>query len=147
MASDDRAPGEILPPTDPNSGRHATFAIARVSRDILDQSTIGAIFTDREFAGGYNRVGGIDANIKLDQNWRLQGAAVTSSTLNVDGTHSAGPGYKLGLRHRDWLRQPRGRASAECECELLLPAGRKVFEFLGADAAAVQHLRPQWHGA
>jgi hypothetical protein len=97
MESDDRAPGEILPPTDPNSGRHATFAIARVSRDILDQSTIGAIFTDREFAGGYNRVGGIDANIKLDQNWRIQGAAVTSSTLNVDGTHSAGPGYKLDL--------------------------------------------------
>jgi len=97
MASDDRAPGEILPPTDPNSGKHATFAIARVSRDILDQSTIGAIFTDREFAGGYNRVGGIDANLKLDQNWRIQGAAVTSSTLNVDGTHSAGPGYKVDL--------------------------------------------------
>jgi len=97
MASDDRAPGEILPPTDPNRGKHATFAIARVSRDILDQSTIGAIFTDREFAGGYNRVGGIDANLKLDQNWRIQGAAVTSSTLNVDGTHSAGPGYKVDL--------------------------------------------------
>ncbi len=97
LASDDRAPGEILPPTDPNSGKRATFAIARVSRDILDQSTIGAIFTDREFAGGYNRVGGIDANIKLDQNWRIQGAAVTSSTLNVDGTHSAGPGYKVDL--------------------------------------------------
>jgi hypothetical protein len=97
LASDDRAPGEILPPTDPHSGERATFAIARVSRDILDQSTIGAIFTDREFAGGHNRVGGIDANIKIDQNWRLQGAAVTSSTLNVDGTHSAGPGYKLDL--------------------------------------------------
>jgi hypothetical protein len=97
LASDDRAPGEILPPTDPNSGKRATFAIARVSRDILDQSTIGAIFTDREFAGGYNRVGGIDANIKLDQNWRIQGAAVTSSTRNVDGTHSAGPGYKVDL--------------------------------------------------
>ena len=97
LASDDRAPGEILPPTDPHSGERATFAIARVSRDILDQSTIGAIFTDREFAGGYNRVGGIDANIKIDQNWRLQGAAVTSTTLNVDGTHSAGPGYKLDL--------------------------------------------------
>ena len=78
----------------PHSGERATFAIARVSRDILDQSTIGAIFTDREFAGGYNRVGGIDANIKLDQNWRIQGAAVTSSTLNVDGTHSAGPGIQ-----------------------------------------------------
>ena len=71
--------------------------IGRVSRDILDQSTIGAIFTDREFGGGYNRVGGADANIKLNQNWRVQGAAVTSSTLNTDGTYLAGPGYKVDL--------------------------------------------------
>jgi len=97
LATDDRAPGEVVPPLDPHSGDRATFTIARVSRDILDQSTIGAIFTDREFGGGYNRVGGIDANLKLNQNWRIQGAAVASSTLNVDGTHSAGPGYKVDL--------------------------------------------------
>jgi hypothetical protein len=42
-------------------------------------------------------VGGVDANIKLNRNWRVQGAAVTSSTLNLDGTHSAGPGYKVDL--------------------------------------------------
>jgi len=98
LASDDRAPGEALPPTDPHSGDRATFTIARVSRDILDQSTIGATFTDREFAGGYNRVGGLDANLKLNKNWRVQGAAVTSSTVDVvAGTHSAGPGYKIDL--------------------------------------------------
>src|SRR5579864_4333126 len=98
LASDDRAPGEALPPTDPRSGDRATFTIARVSRDILDQSTIGAIYTDREFGGGYNRVGGVDANLKLNSNWRVQGAAVTSSTVDVvAGTHSAGPGYKIDL--------------------------------------------------
>ncbi|HVO82139.1 MAG TPA: DUF5916 domain-containing protein [Terriglobales bacterium] len=95
LASDDRAPGEALPPGDPHSGDRATFTIARVSHDILEQSTIGAIFTDREFGGGYNRVGGVDANIKINQNWRVQGAAVTSSTLNPDGSYSAGPGYKV----------------------------------------------------
>jgi hypothetical protein len=97
LASDDRAPGEALPPSDPHSGERAAFTIARVSRDILEQSTIGAIFTDREFAGSHNRVAGIDANLKLDQNWRIQGAAVTSSTLNLDGSHSSGPGYKVDL--------------------------------------------------
>jgi hypothetical protein len=98
LASDDRAPGEVLPPTDPHSGERATFTVARVSRDILDQSTIGATFTDREFGGGYNRVGGLDANLKLNQNWRVQGQAVTSSTVDVvAGTHSAGPGYKVDL--------------------------------------------------
>jgi hypothetical protein len=95
LASDDRAPGEVVPPSDPHSGERATFTIARVSRDIFNQSTVGAIFTDREFGGGYNRVGGVDANIKINQNWRVQGAAVTSSTRNVDGSYQAGPSYKV----------------------------------------------------
>lgn len=95
LASDDRAPGEAVPASDPLARDRATFTIARVSHDILEQSTVGAIYTDREFAGSYNRVGGIDANIKVNQNWRVQGAAVTSSTLNTDGSYLAGPGYKL----------------------------------------------------
>lgn len=99
LASDDRAPGEALAPTDPHAGDRATFTIARVSRDILDQSTLGAIYTDREFAGGYNRVAGIDANLKLDPHWRLQGQAVSSATYDViAGTPRLdGLGYKLDL--------------------------------------------------
>src|SRR5579859_3400491 len=98
LASDDRAPGEVLPPTDPHFGERATFTIARVSRDILEQSTIGALYTDREFGGGYNRVGGLDANLKLSQNWRLQGQAAHSSTNDVvAGTRGDGFGYKLDL--------------------------------------------------
>lgn len=95
LTSDDRGPGESVPPGDPHSGDRATFTIARVSHDIREQSSIGVLYTDREFGGAYNRVGGVDANLKLNQNWRVQGQAVASSTLNVDGTHSAGPGYKL----------------------------------------------------
>jgi hypothetical protein len=99
LASDDRAPGEVLPPSDSHAGDRATYTIARVSRDILDQSTIGAIYTDREFAGGYNRVGGIDANLKLDPHWRLQGQAASSATHDViAGTPRLdGLGYKLNL--------------------------------------------------
>jgi hypothetical protein len=99
LATDDRAPGEALPPSDPHAGDRATYTIARVSHDILDQSTVGAVFTDREFAGGFNRVAGIDANLKLDPHWRLQGQAVASSTLDViAGTpHVDGLGYMLDL--------------------------------------------------
>jgi hypothetical protein len=99
LASDDRAPGEVLPPADPHSGERATYTIARVSRDVLEQSTVGAIYTDREFAGGFNRVGGVDANLKLDSHWRLQGQALASSTHDViAGTPQLdGLGYKLDL--------------------------------------------------
>jgi hypothetical protein len=37
----------------------------------------------------------VDASIKINQNWRVQGAAVTSSTLNTNGSYTAGPGYKV----------------------------------------------------
>lgn len=110
LASDDRAPGEALPPSDTHAGDRATFTIARVSRDILDQSTIGAIYTDREFAGGYNRVGGIDGNFKLNSNWRLQGQAVMSGTVDpIGGLNQGGLGYKLDLersgRQFNWQSQ------------------------------------------
>jgi hypothetical protein len=97
LASDDRAPGESVPPGDPLSGDRATFTIARVSRDVLEQSTIGALYTDREFAGTYNRVGGVDANIKIGQNWRAQGQAVQSTTTNLDGSHSSGPMFGTAI--------------------------------------------------
>ena len=162
LASDDRAPGEALPPSDPHSGERATFTIARVSRDILEQSTIGAIFTDREFAGGHNRVAGIDANLKLDQNWRIQGAAVTSSTLNLDGSHSSGPGYKVDLERSGrklnlqalYLDYSPGFVTEtgfvnridirqqNVNTLLLLPAGREVPDLLGTHPQAVQHLGP-----
>jgi hypothetical protein len=98
LAADDRAPGEALPPTDPHAGDRATFTIARVSRDILNQSTVGAIFTDREFAGGHNRVGALDANVKLGENWRVQGQAAMSATIDpIAGVNQGGLGYKLDL--------------------------------------------------
>ena len=80
MATDDRAPGEVLPPTDPHAGERATFTIARVSRDIFEQSNIGATYTDREFARRIQPRRRRGRNLKLTQNWRLQGQAVTSST-------------------------------------------------------------------
>jgi hypothetical protein len=96
MAIDDRAPGSSVPESDPVAGDRAAFFIGRVSRDILGQSSIGAIYTDREFpsAGEYNRVGGVDARLKFNPNWTSLFQAVTSSTQLPDGTHAAGPAYR-----------------------------------------------------
>ena len=85
LIADDRSPGLLVPNTDPSYGEHAHFAIGRVSHDIGTQSSIGAMFTDREFVGTFNRVGGLDGTFRLNQNWTAQYRGYMSSTLDTSG--------------------------------------------------------------
>ena len=96
------------------------FTIARVSRDIFRQSSVGALYTDWECptTGEFNRVGGVDTHLKFNPNWTLDGQAVASSSnLNLNceanlypfssgnrgnGNYYAGPAEKLELQ-RDGL--------------------------------------------
>jgi hypothetical protein len=130
MTSDDRSPGLSFPNDDQLSGVRSYFTIARVSRDIFRQSSIGVLYTDWECpsTGEFNRIGGIDSRIKFNQNWTLDGQAVDSSSNLLggplspnyssnncesyltpfssgsvgDGNHYAGPADRLELR-RDGL--------------------------------------------
>ncbi len=97
LMADDRAPGLQVPPTDPLAGERAKFAIVRVARDVLRDSTIGAIFTDREFDGGFNRVGGVDGRIRLSKTVITSFQAVESATRNPDGSYLAGPAFEYDL--------------------------------------------------
>jgi len=135
MASDDRAPGLAVPSYCPLSeipsfcadnlyGIRSYFTIARVSRDIFKQSSVGAVYTDWECpaTGEFNRLGGLDTRLKLTPNWTLEGQAVVSSSnllgLNAgnlestceyglypfssgnfgNGNYYAGPADKLDLK-------------------------------------------------
>src|SRR5271155_4261380 len=95
MATDDRGPGlavpSFCPPTSPIcssllSGDRSYFTIARVSRDIFKQSSVGAVYTDWECptTGEFNRVGGVDTRLRFNANWSLDGQAVVSSS-NLQG--------------------------------------------------------------
>lgn len=92
LVADDRAPGESVVRTDPDFHKRATFAIGRVTYDIGKHSSLGAIFTDREFAGDFNRVGGLDGNYQFTQHWNGSFHSVVSSTLNSTG-------YSFGQDH------------------------------------------------
>jgi hypothetical protein len=96
LSSDDRGPGNIVPDNSPLAGDRATFNIARVSRDIFGQSSVGAIYTDWELPGSneFNRVGGLDSRLKFNPNWTGTFQGVVSSTQNFDGSYQAGPAYK-----------------------------------------------------
>src|SRR5206468_11781296 len=69
LFADDKSPGKIVADNDPLFGKKAYFSIGRVTHDIGANSSFGFIYTDREFAGDFNRVGGVDGNYKINKNW------------------------------------------------------------------------------
>ena len=102
LTADDRSPGKSVPQSDSLLNTKAYYTIARLNRDIWKQSTIGLIFTDREYEGSYNRVGGIDTRLKFNDHWIWTAQGVvssnweTSGTNGVEGTdwtYSAGPSF------------------------------------------------------
>jgi hypothetical protein len=99
MSTDDRAPGLAVPSycpatspicSDSLSGIRSYFTIARVSRDIFKQSSVGVVYTDWECptTGEFNRVGGVDTRLKFNANWTLEGQAVVTSS-NLQGLNSS----------------------------------------------------------
>jgi hypothetical protein len=99
LVVDDASPGLTVSPSSPEAGSRAYFAIGRVNRDIGRQSTVGAMFTDREYNGSFNRVGGVDTFIRLNTNWNAIAQALVSSTQRADGSYLAGPAFDAEL-HR-----------------------------------------------
>ena len=92
LTADDRAPGLTVAPSDRLAGTRQYFTIARVTRDLMKQSSVGAIYTDQEYpaAGEFNRIGGVDARIKFTPSWTATGQSVVSST-QFGGSYQAGP--------------------------------------------------------
>lgn len=95
LAIDDREPGETVSEGDPLFEKKAFYGVGRVSQDIGKDSSVGGIYTDQEFAGSWNRIGGLDFVAKLNKNWTVNGQSVESSTRALDGTYSAGPASKI----------------------------------------------------
>jgi hypothetical protein len=92
---DDREPGETVGPGDPLYQHRAKVAVGRISEDLGKGSSVGVIFTDEEFGGGWNRVGGVDFTARLNKSWTVLGQMVESGTL---GTVDSGtpPSYSAG---------------------------------------------------
>jgi hypothetical protein len=99
LLADDEAPGKRVLPGDPLFGQRAKVGVFRLQREIFGQSSLGVIYTDRELAGGFNRVGALDGHVKLGGQWAAAFQGVTSSTRFPDGSRLAGPAYKGYLRH------------------------------------------------
>ncbi len=98
IVADDESPGKIAPLGDPLHGSRAWFGVASVREDILKQSSIRFLATDREYQDGYNRVAGIEGNFKLGKNWLFNAAAFQSATRATSadgGSELHGPAFEL----------------------------------------------------
>jgi hypothetical protein len=98
LVTDDEAPGRRALPGTPLHGQNASYGIFRVSRDVFEEGSVGAIYTDWSFEESSNRVGGADFRFKLTPNLVLSGQAVTSSTTSLGERDVAGPAYNLELQ-------------------------------------------------
>jgi hypothetical protein len=99
FAIDDREPGQTVPMGDPLYGKRATFAVGRAAQDFGKDLTIGAIYTDEEFGGGWNRIGGLDFTWRPSKTWTVMGQSVESSTKGSRTDSVASifpPGYSAG---------------------------------------------------
>jgi hypothetical protein len=93
LSASDEAPGRPSETDVPNpyEGRNQLFTVARAQYALGEASYLGAIATDSAFAGGFNRVVGADASIKIDDHQRVAGMALyTSSRATGTGTETSG---------------------------------------------------------
>lgn len=98
LVADDESPGNAVQPGDPLHGTRARFGVLRLNRDLFREATVGVLLTDREYEGGHNRVGSVDARFKLNPNWVAMLQAAASSTRSPDRTSQTGPAFSAQLR-------------------------------------------------
>lgn len=99
LAIDDREPGETVPQEDPLYRHREQTYVGRVSEDLGKGSNVGLMYTDQEFGGGWNRIGGGDFTWRANDHWTVLGQMVESSTQGSQPQSAAAvlpPGYGAG---------------------------------------------------
>jgi len=90
LATDDRAPGERAEADDSEHGRRTGVGVLRLFREFGTNDRAGMIYTERQIGSEYNRVGGLDTRLELDENWTLTGQGIYSDTQSQEGQRETG---------------------------------------------------------
>jgi hypothetical protein len=84
IAINDRAPGRV-PAPDPLAGSRAGVAAFRIQRELGEESTIGALVTNRELEGSFNRMVSLDSRLRLGRTWAAVGQVMHSEESSTSG--------------------------------------------------------------
>jgi hypothetical protein len=92
LSAADQAPGRPSDAEAPNpyEGNDKYFNIVRAQYSLGATNYVGAIVTDAEFAGGFNRVAGADVSVKIDDRQRLNAMALYSASQSPGSTADRG---------------------------------------------------------
>jgi hypothetical protein len=101
LSAADQAPGQASQTDTPNpyEGKDKFFNVARAQYSLGASTYVGAILTDARFAGGFNRVVGADASVKIDDHQRVSAMALYSNSLAPAGTPGGGNAGQGGAAH------------------------------------------------
>jgi hypothetical protein len=100
LASDDRAPGQVLAQGQVGHGDRALDGVFRIEREFGHQSHVGLFLGGTKFNDTSNKVGSIDLRYVTKDNWTIAGQATTTQTDGENG-HTSGPGYFFRVRKTD----------------------------------------------
>ena len=85
---------------------HPDFGILRYKHTLKDDGFIGGFFTDREAAGSYNRLGGLDGRFRLSQT-QVAAFHLFGSFTKAPGAETVNADHALGLNYnystRKWV--------------------------------------------
>lgn len=90
LVMNDEAEGKQLEASNPDHGKKARIGVARVQKDFGVDSNVGVLLTDRSMGESKNAVAGIDARVKVSENWALSGQLASSSTKGPSGLDDSG---------------------------------------------------------
>lgn len=101
LGMDDRAPGQLEPIDSPLHGDRAQVYAGRVQRLFNGSSSIGGMFTRRQFGGTSTTVWSVDSRLKMGPNWVLTGQFMQSylADPSISSQATAGTAVYADLRH------------------------------------------------
>lgn len=89
--------GDAGPPGAAPLARRAVFDVVRLKQDVGRDATLGFLATDREYPGAWNRLAGLDAQVRFRKLWSWVAQGVGSETRDLDGGRRSGAAYTTGL--------------------------------------------------